>query len=122
MGFTDILTKAYLRENTVFADAFNYLLYDGEQVNPRMLIERNAAMVISAATHTSIKLSKKETTVDMCKAIEEMIADAKAEGIYKLLGELVRDGLLDIEEASRRADMSVEDFKVLLQKSRNMPN
>ena len=32
MGFTDTVTKSYIRENTVFADAFNYLLYDGKQI------------------------------------------------------------------------------------------
>ena len=44
-----------------------------------MFLERNAAMVISAATHTSINISKKKESVNMCKAIEEMLTDAKAE-------------------------------------------
>ena len=32
MGMADTVTKQYMRENTVFADAFNFLLYDGENV------------------------------------------------------------------------------------------
>ena len=32
MGTSDIVTKEYMRENTVFADAFNYLIYNGEKV------------------------------------------------------------------------------------------
>ena len=32
MGAADTITKAYMRENAVFADAFNYLIYDGEPV------------------------------------------------------------------------------------------
>lgn len=32
MGTADTVTKAYMRENAVFADAFNYLLYDGRPV------------------------------------------------------------------------------------------
>ena len=92
------------------------------QNNPRMTIERNAALVISAATHTSINISEKEETVDMCKAIEEMLADAKAEGEnlgltqgrlegkFESLAELVKDGILDINEAASRVDMSVEEF------------
>ena len=32
MGMADTVTKQYMRENTVFADAFNFLLYDGESV------------------------------------------------------------------------------------------
>ena len=32
MGKLDILTKNYLSQNEIFADAFNYLIYDGESV------------------------------------------------------------------------------------------
>lgn len=32
MGAADTVTKAYMKENTVFADAFNYLLYRGRAV------------------------------------------------------------------------------------------
>ena len=88
----------------------------------RIFFERNAALDISAATHTSINISEKEETVDMCKAIEEMLADAKAEGEnlgltqgrlegkFESLAELVKDGILDINEAAKRVDMSVEEF------------
>ena len=83
----------------------------------------------------------------MCKAIEEMLADAKAEGQnlgltqglsqgrlegktlgltqgrlegratgilegkFESLAELVKDGILDLSEAARRVDMSVEEFE-----------
>ena len=29
MGKVDTVTKAYMRKNNIFADAFNYLIYDG---------------------------------------------------------------------------------------------
>ena len=32
MGKIDTVTKQYMADNAVFADAFNYLLYGGEQV------------------------------------------------------------------------------------------
>ncbi len=32
MGSKDSTTKEYIRDNRVFADAFNYFLYDGESV------------------------------------------------------------------------------------------
>ena len=32
MGTADIVTKEYMRENAVFADAFNYLIYNGKKV------------------------------------------------------------------------------------------
>ena len=30
MGKADVVTKNYMRQNHVFADAFNYLIYGGE--------------------------------------------------------------------------------------------
>ncbi len=33
MGLTDTTTKVYTRENPVFADAFNFLLYSGQEIN-----------------------------------------------------------------------------------------
>lgn len=35
MGLTDTVTKAYMKENTVFADAFNYLIYGGKAVTQK---------------------------------------------------------------------------------------
>lgn len=32
MGAADTVTKAYMRKNSIFADAFNYLLYDGKRI------------------------------------------------------------------------------------------
>lgn len=43
MGKADVVTKEYMRNNTVFADAVNYLLYQGEAViDPKKLQERDA--------------------------------------------------------------------------------
>ena len=40
MGTADIVTKEYMRENTVFAGAFNYLIYNGKKViDPAKLTE-----------------------------------------------------------------------------------
>ena len=40
MGTADIVTKEYMMENTVFADAFNYLIYNGKKViDPAKLTE-----------------------------------------------------------------------------------
>ena len=32
MGMADTVTKAYIRKNNIFADAFNYLIYEGKPV------------------------------------------------------------------------------------------
>ena len=40
MGAADTVTKAYMKDNTVFADAFNYLIYGGKAVvDPKQLQE-----------------------------------------------------------------------------------
>lgn len=40
MGLADTVTKAYVKGNTVFADAFNYLIYGGKAVvDPAQLQE-----------------------------------------------------------------------------------
>ena len=40
MGLKDSVTKDYIRDNAVFADAFNYFLYGGEAViDPKSLVE-----------------------------------------------------------------------------------
>ena len=44
MGKADIVTKEYMREPHVFADAFNFLLYDGRHViKPSELKELDTA-------------------------------------------------------------------------------
>lgn len=46
MGMADAVTKQYMRENTVFADAFNFLLYHGESViQPETLQELDTTEV-----------------------------------------------------------------------------
>lgn len=40
MSKKDTVTKAFMRENTVFADAFNYLIFNGKKViQPEQLQE-----------------------------------------------------------------------------------
>ena len=47
MRMADAVTKQYMKENTVFADAFNFLLYNGENVIlPQTLRELDTAEVV----------------------------------------------------------------------------
>ena len=56
IGAIDAITKAYIRKNEVFADAFNYFMYDGAQViQPECLKELDS-------TEIAILLNEKETT------------------------------------------------------------
>ena len=47
MGMADAVTKQYMKENTVFADAFNFFLYNEENViQPQTLRELDTAEVV----------------------------------------------------------------------------
>ena len=55
IGAADAVTKAYIRKNEVFADAFNYFMYDGEQkIQPEQLRELDT-------TEIAILLNEKNT-------------------------------------------------------------
>ena len=55
IGAADAVTKAYIRKNEVFADAFNYFMYDGEQkIQPEQLRELDT-------TEIAILLNEKDT-------------------------------------------------------------
>ena len=113
--------------------------------NSRMILEINAARVIQAITKVTIDLSEETEDVDMCKAIEDMMQDSRAEGmaegiakglaegkaeglvkgkaegrtegiLFALTG-LVRDGVLSIKEAAFRANMTESAFEAAMKKS-----
>ncbi len=47
MGRKDTVTKDYIKQNTIFADAFNYYIYGGQQrIMPKQLRELDAAETI----------------------------------------------------------------------------
>ena len=46
MAEKDIVTKEYMSDNRIFADAFNFFLYDGEQIiDPKQLHELDTTAV-----------------------------------------------------------------------------
>ena len=56
MGTADIVTKEYMRENTVFADAFNFLIYNGEaRIQSQSLQERDATELAVLFSNDSVK-------------------------------------------------------------------
>ena len=56
----DTETKAYMRENKVFADAFNYLIYNGrKEIKPENLKELDTTELVHLVA--SEKNQKKET-------------------------------------------------------------
>ena len=78
-------------------------------------LDRDSAEVINIVTGSSLSIEQGKESIDMCQAIEEMRAESRAEGeakgILKTLVSLVKDGILTLSEAAKRANMTVEDFE-----------
>lgn len=74
-------------------------------------IDRETAELMSEFTDISLPKRDKDGEYNMCKAVEEIKAEGKAEGTIDTLVLLVRDGLLDINVAAERAGMSLEAFE-----------
>lgn len=86
-------------------------------------ISRESAEMIRVMTNSPIKISKKEERVDMCKALEQMMYDARTEGkaegeakgrtegILSTLSDLVKNGIITLEQAANQAKMSVNEFE-----------
>ena len=87
MGMADAVTKQYMKENTVFADAFNFLLYNGENViQPQTLRELDTAEVVIPFT-VDVKGKKQAQAVQKYRDILKMttvMTDDKA--AYVLFG------------------------------------
>lgn len=88
--------------------------------NPRMLMEANAARVIKAVTNTPLDIPEDAEVIDVCKAVEDMMNESKAEGrtegAVAALAGLVKDGLLSIKDAARRANMTESAFEAEVKK------
>lgn len=92
--------------------------------NPRMRMETDAAQVIREITKTPMKIPEDAEVVDVCKAVEEMLkerrtegqAEGRTEGILETLAGLVRDGLISIQTAAARANMSQSEFEEAMKK------
>lgn len=84
--------------------------------NPREWIEANAARVIKAITKTPIEIPEGAEEINVCEAIEAMMKDSRNEGKIEALAGLVKDGLLSMQDAAARLDMSVADFEAAIKK------
>ena len=92
-----------------------------------MTMEADAARVISAVTRTPFKVDEDSEVVDVCKAIDEMMAESRAKGIEQgiaqgrlegkveggifALAGLVHDGLISLSVAAERASMTEAEFE-----------
>ena len=76
-----------------------------------MLMEANAARVIKAVTNTPLDIPEDAEVIDVCKAVEEMMNESEERGELRMLVKQVRKGRITIEQAAEDANMSVEQFK-----------
>ena len=86
MGQADTLTKEYMKDPEVFADAFNYYIYDGEQViHPEQLNELDTASLAVLFGDSSDNKKNEQIQVyrDILKSVTAM-EDGKA--TYLILG------------------------------------
>ena len=89
-GKADTVTKAYMRGNAVFADAFNYLLYDGRAViDPHNLKEidpTEVALPFGARDEKENRKQKEETVQKYRDLLKNAVIMEDGKTAYVLLG------------------------------------
>ena len=69
-------------------------------------------MYFSEMSGSAHKYKETEEGVsEMCKMMEDMRKNAEKAGVIKTLIALVKDGILSLAEAAKRADMTVDEFE-----------
>ena len=74
-------------------------------------VSRETADMVNIVTNSNLRYDSGKERVDMCEAIEGIRNDAKEEGVLETLIGLVKDGILTIADAAKRANMSVPEFE-----------
>ncbi|MDO4807505.1 MAG: Rpn family recombination-promoting nuclease/putative transposase [Coriobacteriales bacterium] len=86
-------------------------------------VDTESAGLINLLTDSQLEIAPGEERVDMCKAIEDMRAEARDDGlrlglerglergVLGTLRDLVRDGVLSLADAAGRAGLTPEDFQ-----------
>lgn len=88
LGVKNTVTTKYMRQNEIFADAFNYFVYGGEQViNPENLEELDTCEVeIENQSNIHYAMPVKNMVYDAlqyAKQVEAAVASHKVSGDYK---------------------------------------
>lgn len=86
MGKKDTITKNHMKENRVFADAFNYLLYNGQQmIQPEKLreIDTTEMAILQGGDQ---KHQDSETVQKYRDILKKTVVKEDGETVYLLLG------------------------------------
>lgn len=92
--------------------------------HPHAIVSADALRVVNAVADININVQKNTEVVDMCKGFNELLndreakarADERVKSEEALLVRLVKQNQLSIEIAAGNANMSVDDFKKLMDK------
>ena len=112
----EISDEDFAKFHTELSLALKYVKYSKDKKKLRDMVNEDAAFhsvsrktadMVNVVTSSNLHYNDGEERVDMCEAIEEIRKD---EIIETLVG-LVKDGLLTIAEAAKRADMTVPEFE-----------
>lgn len=106
IGAIDAITKAYIRKNEVFADAFNYFMYDGAQaIQPERLKELDS-------TEIAILLNEKDATDKKAVQVE---AQQKYRDILKLAAFISNNPRMNMEAAAARVIEAINHVPIRIQ-------
>lgn len=87
MGRKDTVTKAYMRNNSVFADAFNYLIYGGKTVvDPEKLHELDTTEIALPFVQEENGTRKEEAVQKYRDVLKSAVIKRDNEATYILLG------------------------------------
>ena len=88
MGKADTVTKAYMRKNEVFADAFNYLIYGGRMcIDPAQLQEVDTTEIALPFGSQDEDGNREEDAVQKYRDIlKSAVVKQEDEAAYILLG------------------------------------
>ena len=116
----DIADTDFTKFHTELSPVLKYLKYSRSKDKLNEIVhtdpiyrrlDRESAEVINIVTGSNLSIEQGKESIDMCQAIEEMRAEERTKGILETLVSLVKDGILTLSEAAKRANMTVEDFE-----------
>ena len=147
MSKPDSLTKQFMQDPAAMSDeeiarmktdlrnVFSYIKYAGDKDKLQNLVEtdsdfrhlkRSVAELLNAVTQSKLALPEGEEEIDMCKALQDIRAEAITIGTTKgrldALLELVRDGIITVKQAAANAKMTEAQFLEKLAETGSLPS
>lgn len=116
----EIKDEDFAKFHTELSLALKYVKYSKNKEKLRNMVNEDMAFrsvskktadMVNVVTSSNLHYNDGEERVDMCEAIEGIRNDAREEGILETLIGLVKDGILTIADAAKRADMTVPEFE-----------